>query len=917
MNRFYFAGLSSLLGLLLLLIAPTTAWADGTEELGPPANITLATGTGIVAAGTGMVTQPSTIELTVPTGATVKQVLLYWEGQMRTDVAGDETILVNGTAVTGDLIGGPALFFGQAYSSAFRADITAMGLISAGSNSITVDELSFTRVANGAGIMVIYDDGSAPAEIMWRDGLDLAFINFPEPRKNTVPQTFTFPATETDRIVNVTIFASSVEGSASGQDERPDSIEVTVGGTTTVITNPLNSYDGEEWDTLELAVPVPAGAETITLQLFSRDDENSGDLPASMAWIGAGLSLVPLQQPSIDIEKSTNGEDADTPTGPQILVGDPVNWVYVVTNTGDVTLNNVTVTDDQGVAVSCPQTTLAPQESMSCTASGIAVAGQYANVGSVVGTPTSGGSTVEDSDPSHYFGTALAAVGDRVFRDENANGIQETGEAGVDGIIVELYSSEGTLVETTTTVNGLYLFDELTPGDYYVTFINPLGTGSCTIANAGDDDAVDSDGTPIADDPRGPACQTAPFTLGAGQTDLTRDLGLTFSEPGVDIEKSTNGEDADTPTGPTVRVGDPVTWTYTVTNIGNVTLLDLLVTDDQGVTVTCPLDSLAPAASMVCTALGSATEGQYANLGTVVGTPIDESDVVSDTDPSHYIGYLPAAVGNFVFGDINPDGATPEDIAAGNGIQDGDPREAGIDGIIVKLYNSAEQLISTTVTADGGQYLFDDLVPGEYYLVFVNPDDSGIWTIANAGEESVDSDAAIEVTDPDGEAQRTATFTLTSGQTDLTWDAGLIGLSGAASAAAGNRVWVDTIPNNIQDPGEAGVPGITVRLFTEEGELVQEVQTDNQGIYNFDALDPGTYYIEFQVPSGIRLTEQKVGDDDEVDSDIVDLANNRTRVFTLEPFETNPRFDLGILAPDALEPGEEPLRNKIYLPMIG
>ena len=50
----------------------------------------------------------------------------------------------------------------------------------------------------------------------------------------------------------------------------------------------------------------------------------------------------------IDIEKATNGEDADNPTGPFILVGDPVEWTYVVTNTGDVQLSNVVVTDDNG-----------------------------------------------------------------------------------------------------------------------------------------------------------------------------------------------------------------------------------------------------------------------------------------------------------------------------------------------------------------------------------------------------------------------------------------------------------------------------------------------------------------------------------------------------------------------------------------
>jgi len=115
------------------------------------------------------------------------------------------------------------------------------------------------------------------------------------------------------------------------------------------------------------------------------------------------------ETPSIDIEKSTNGQDADIPTGPIITVGDPVNWQYVVHNTGNVELTGVTVTDDQGVTVSCPQNTLDPDESMTCTASGVAAAGQYANLGTATGTPPVG-DDVSDEDPSHYFGEEPTAI---------------------------------------------------------------------------------------------------------------------------------------------------------------------------------------------------------------------------------------------------------------------------------------------------------------------------------------------------------------------------------------------------------------------------------------------------------------------------------------------------------------------------
>ena len=81
-----------------LFLNATVLFADATEELGPP-SISIAQGTGIVAAGTGLVVQPGTIEIEVPAGAAINQVLLYWEGFMATNVPGDDTITVNGNSV--------------------------------------------------------------------------------------------------------------------------------------------------------------------------------------------------------------------------------------------------------------------------------------------------------------------------------------------------------------------------------------------------------------------------------------------------------------------------------------------------------------------------------------------------------------------------------------------------------------------------------------------------------------------------------------------------------------------------------------------------------------------------------------------------------------------------------------------------
>ena len=109
----------------------------------------------------------------------------------------------------------------------------------------------------------------------------------------------------------------------------------------------------------------------------------------------------------VRIKKFTNGEDADEPPGPSIVVGSPITWRYVVTNIGLTPLSAISVVDDKGETVVCPSTgTLAPGATMTCSATGTAALGFYRNVGTVTATRTIGGitATVTDSDPSHYLG---------------------------------------------------------------------------------------------------------------------------------------------------------------------------------------------------------------------------------------------------------------------------------------------------------------------------------------------------------------------------------------------------------------------------------------------------------------------------------------------------------------------------------
>ena len=115
----------------------------------------------------------------------------------------------------------------------------------------------------------------------------------------------------------------------------------------------------------------------------------------------------PLTSASVRIKKATNGQDADNAPGPTVPVNSTVTWTYVVTNTGNAPLTAVVVRDDPNGPVPCPRATLAAGESMTCMTTGVAIAGQYRNVGTVTATWSAG--SVSDSDASHYFGQVATA----------------------------------------------------------------------------------------------------------------------------------------------------------------------------------------------------------------------------------------------------------------------------------------------------------------------------------------------------------------------------------------------------------------------------------------------------------------------------------------------------------------------------
>ncbi len=274
----------------------------------------------------------------------------------------------------------------------------------------------------------------------------------------------------------------------------------------------------------------------------------------------------------------------------------------------------------------------------------------------------------------------------------------------------------------------------------------------------------------------------------------------------------------------------------------------------------------------------------------------------------------PAVYGDFVWIDTNQ-----------NGLQDGG--EVGLDNVKVELYRDngdgvadplTDELVSFTLTANGGLYLFPSLDADDYFAVFHIPPTYNLSIFQNTGEAGYTTS-----NDSDGQASTIGAFdvaitpitTLEVMEDDRTWDVGLYQDS-PAKAALGNYVWFDRNANGLQDESTAdGINGIEVRLY-ESGGLAPIATTTtaddlsgNPGYYIFDDLDADTdYFVEFVLTSyggglidpSFTTSEQGAGGSDGNDSDAVVTGNPliaRTADIDLNSGDYDDAWDAGIIVP--------------------
>ncbi|MFF2660183.1 hypothetical protein ACFVUH_22845 [Kitasatospora sp. NPDC058032] len=344
-----------------------------------------------------------------------------------------------------------------------------------------------------------------------------------------------------------------------------------------------------------------------------------------------GTTITTTDQPGLSVVKTGHSSKPD-----ELVVGEQVRYDFTVTNTGNVTLKDVQVTEGTFTGtgtlspVTCPSAeaaSLAPGATMTCTATYTVTqadvdAGSIKNAATATGTPPRGEPPV--SPPSETIvpapekpalavvktsSTGTLVAGERItykFAVTNTGNVtlkdvritegQFTGSGKLDPVVCPKEAAS------------------LAPG------ATVLCTAGYTVTQADvDAGSVKNTATATGTPPKG----EPPVSPPSGTTITTTD------QPGLSVLKSATSGKEDK-----LVAGEKITYSFAVRNTGNVTLKDIKITEGEFTghgkldPLTCPKEAatLAPGTTVTCTAGYTVTQadvdaGSVKNTATATGTP--------------------------------------------------------------------------------------------------------------------------------------------------------------------------------------------------------------------------------------------------------------------------------------------------------
>lgn len=427
------------------------------------------------------------------------------------------------------------------------------------------------------------------------------------------------------------------------------------------------------------------------------------------------------------------------------------------------------------------------------------------------------------NDESVQAAAGNGILGDRIWDDRNANGVQDIGEPSLAGTTVVLLSGctgSTPLATTNANVNGDYLFSNLDAGQYRIQVTAPAGY-IFTLQNAILDDDYDSDvdSAGISD------C----ITLGTDEEIYRLDAGLLEGIASTATNTPPPATATNTPPPPTA----------------------------------------------------TATPGGPTDTPTIPPTPTNTAAATNTPPPSG-----DAIVGDRVWDDVNVNGVqdigergvagVPIELLAGC---------TGTTVLAAKTTNANGEF--TFANLGAAQYRLRITIPATYAVTLqdaILDDDYDSDYFANGVSNCFTLTAAAEVYNIDAGITQgpvptpTPTNTFTPLPPTATPTPTItptpIGPTATptrfGTGILGDRIWNDVNVNGVQDIGEGGVSGVQLDLLVGcSGTTVAATKVTNaNGGYTFTGLPDDQYRLRVTIPTGYSATLQNAIADDDYDSDL-------------------------------------------------
>ncbi|WP_445321665.1 DUF7507 domain-containing protein, partial [Nocardioides sp. GXZ039] len=349
-------------------------------------------------------------------------------------------------------------------------------------------------------------------------------------------------------------------------------------------------------------------------------------------------TTTPIDTPSIALDKQVASIEDVNDSG-LVDAGDEITYTFTVTNTGNVTLDPVQVNDPLVGAVTCSPNALAPTESVTCTADPYVIqpgdqGGTVVNTATATGTPPRG----PDVSATDTTTTSIDTPAPSILLEKSVAGIADTNGSGLTDAGDEITYTFTVTNTGNVPLSQVEVDDPLLGADAVTctpTSLAPGAVATCTadpyvIKQSDQGGNVVNTATASGTPPSGPDVEDESSTSTPVQTPA----------PSIELDKSVAGINDVNGSGVT-DAGDEITYSFTVTNTGNVPLSQVEVDDPKLDNVVCTPTSLAPGDTATCTAdpyvvtAADETAGTVVNTATAHGTPPAGPGVpaeVTDTD---------------------------------------------------------------------------------------------------------------------------------------------------------------------------------------------------------------------------------------------------------------------------------------------